>query len=164
MKKANIYIYSYINTDLKEEKIITFPKYLSKCVEEEESDFTDDKKNGRYGIGLTALFKEIKKMQGSRGNEHRVDILNEIYQEEYYLDFDFAKSLQRFDIIYNNCFKFKSNMGEALIRYVIDPDIKFLVIERRWENSKLSIELLAVHCDNDIKEITYLYNTNQLPF
>lgn len=125
-------------------------KYLNDgdCFEEELLKnfiyWAKQKSNEEWHVVLT------KELESRNGERHVQDILNDVFDRNVDLDFEFAKELKLYDMIMSDCLMPKSDLGKAIIELCSHSDLIFIVT-RKWymKTDSFDIEFEVCHLDNN---------------
>ena len=104
-----------------------------------------------------------KYLQSRKGEYHDQDLLRNLFHstnEDIVIDFNFAKSLNIFEVIYPNCFTCKTEAGKALIE--LSYDLRFIVSKKNYiTKENINIEFEVCHADyvNDCHKSLITGNT-----
>lgn len=87
-----------------------------------------------------------------KSNKHPQDILYSIFYNNVTLCFDFAKTLNLFDIIGPGCFYSDTEIGKAMIYLIECAELSFVVEAKYWSSPmELSIDFQASGNDTHLE-------------
>jgi len=98
-------------------------------------EFQIHKKNRKENQHFKLLSAKLKKRPNSDYTPK--DELEILFSENIFIDFEFAKRLQLFEIISADCFFSRNDIGEALIFLMSDNicNLRFILYEKHWETT-----------------------------
>ena len=112
-------------------------------------EYKELKKSGYFKEAkwMKLLEKEINK-----GEKHPQDVLDEIFNDNVSLDFDFAKELKQYDIIKAECFTQKNELGAAILQLIVMADSHFIIHRREFESkNNLKLHFEVCHGDSEFE-------------
>jgi len=99
-----------------------------------------------------AITTRIKKYK-----THPHDVIYESLVEDVYIDFDFAKNLQRLDIVEYDCLRTGTPIGKEIIDLINHSDLILIVSKKYWVNpNKIKIAFEVAFEDYEDKAMEYL--------
>ena len=87
----------------------------------------------------------------NKSNKHPQDELLDIFRDDLKLNYDFAKQLNRLDVINHECFEFETDKGKAMQKLIFD--IKFIVVKKEWFKSGIFFDFEAASVDTEFDAI-----------
>lgn len=133
MKKIQLLFSDVITTDdenvndLKLIKRYTFEEYILFELEEVKESYLDN----RLFEEDSDLYQQLLKIVFESSEEPK-DILYELFNEHVTINYDFAKSLNMFDVIQSTCLIPNTEIGRALIDFVGISDLSFIFYMRSY--------------------------------
>lgn len=83
---------------------------------------------------------------------HKQDVLNEIFQDELFMDYDFALKLKRLDIISGNVFRYKTDIGKSIKLLIEYCEMRFVLEKITWiKENHMIIDFEVTHADFELK-------------
>lgn len=84
-------------------------------------------------------------IENGKSNRYSIDdILQDIFRDNVVLNYNFAKSLNLFDIVYLDCFVAKNRLGQAMIELCKNCSMIFLVSHKMYQQEdriEISLEV-----------------------
>lgn len=153
MKKVNFWIYDRFNGKFLGQSYNNISESMPAFVYEivnwfNNTDNSFPATNQEFWIERFREFKEYQK-----GNENFWEyILDRIGHGEGNMDWDFAKSLQLYDIIRFNFFQSENNTEKNIYEIFDDEDLVLILFKKEWKSpDMLQLDFQIVHY-NDLDE------------
>lgn len=147
------------------EKKVSFWAYASNNAENlydgdcfEECLLKNLEKSKKYGLEKEMMIL-IKHLKEKKSNMHNQDALNELFQTEIFLDYDFALKLNRLDIIDSYVFRYKTDIGKAIKSLLEYCEMRFVLEKRTWiSENEICLDFEATHEEFDSQCIFNIQN------
>lgn len=91
------------------------------------------------------LFKEIE-----NGNKrcHPQDLLDELFRKNVFIDYDFAKTLNLYDVLSAKCFESNNKIGKAIIKLMDWVGFKFILYSKEfYDKESFTFDFDVCHTD-----------------